>query len=439
MNKKTISKFLVLSLGVFVLAGCGISSVMGPKTTGTGAVPQQTATGTNNSGTCGVSATGASSCAAGAASSTAAQATASSSIFFSQTVGQYKQGTDYLLTFPAGYFVNDPTVSEVTCDFASSCPCIVYDGYTDKDQFCKTIAPSSRQTINGQDFCFETASQGAAGSTYTTYTYTTPTKGSSGTCAALQMVDRETTDCSVYGGQQALIQKCEANKAGVPAVLNKVVSSFQMISSANDQVGQCLAASESSTQAKSSTQIQLKNRQFYPALNSAAALQCFTQFKNNSGANRYFALAQFSRTPTAPDQQLMASSGIAIADFVNGNNYYISFSQPIASALISQLSVLLSSIGVAQPQDKISAADQAELSGQANGSISNVTVMFFKGENTEMIKKDLAEQGITNYNYLIGINAAAIPNITAAQINALLDDNSVQWIEWQTASAVEPD
>jgi len=53
-------------------------------------------------------------------------------------------------------------------------------------------------TINGKDYCVTTASEGAAGTIYTTYTYAVPVL--SGKVAALTFVIGHVTSCTVYSG-----------------------------------------------------------------------------------------------------------------------------------------------------------------------------------------------------------------------------------------------
>jgi hypothetical protein len=205
MNKKYFLKFFALFLGIFILSGCGLPSFF--------SVPQRAPR---------VAPAPVEIPAVVPSVSEPEAAAATSS---SQVIREYKKGIDYILSFPAGYFVADPTVAEISCDFAKVCPCVYDANYQDKNDFCRRIAPSSRE--NG--YCLQKWSEGAAGSIYTSYAYAFALEGAAGRCVALQFTKRFVTSCSVYEGNDANVQKCEAEKAAAPGIINNVVSSFKII------------------------------------------------------------------------------------------------------------------------------------------------------------------------------------------------------------------
>lgn len=143
---------------------------------------------------------------------------------FGQGLREYQKGIDYELDSPADYFIADPKVLEVACDLAQGCPCIVDLGYDDQETFCRTIAPASRQG----EFCVQQWSEGAAGSTYTTYVYTTAARGAADRCASLQFTKRSVTSCLVYEGNEENVKNCEAENAMIGAMVERTVSSLKI-------------------------------------------------------------------------------------------------------------------------------------------------------------------------------------------------------------------
>ena len=210
MNKKIILKFFVLGLGIFLFAGCSIYPFSTSRVPAKVPVPAPTA-----------------------ASSAEQKTTAT--VSFGRAAGELTRGKsygNYQLTFPAGYFNEDPKVLEVTCDFKNSCPCVM--DFADLENTCK-LASSSRVVINAGAACAQQWSGAAAGSTYVTYNYTIPLPGTiagkDNICASLQLVKRFTSDCHVFGGADAAQQtaQCEKEKADAPGIINQVVSSFELI------------------------------------------------------------------------------------------------------------------------------------------------------------------------------------------------------------------
>jgi hypothetical protein len=216
MNKKTISKFFVLGLGIFVMGGCSIYPFSTPNLPRVSPVPvQQTPEVTP-----------------GATTTVNTPApVATSTIVFAQTIREFQEGKDYQLTYTPGYFVDNPKVTEVSCDPShltlETCPCFTNDNFPDKKDFCRNIAPP--EWSNG--YCVQKWDGVAAGSTYTTYTYTTFLPGSTSSCVSMQFVKQFTTDCHVVSGKGAeeFTAQCESEKADAPGIINNIVSSFKMI------------------------------------------------------------------------------------------------------------------------------------------------------------------------------------------------------------------
>jgi hypothetical protein len=213
MNKKTSLAFLVLGLGIFMFSGCSLSAPSARKVAPTpvpkSSKPPSFFVGEPAPETPPV------------VSEPIPTSTVSSS---SQVIREYKEGVDYVLNYPKDYFVETPKVSEITCDFAKECPCVYDPQYLDEKDFCQRLAKPERQ----EKFCVQKWSEGAAGSVYTTYVYTTGLASSSKACASLQFTTRLVNDCQVYEGNDANIKKCEAEKAAEPGIIKNVVSSFEM-------------------------------------------------------------------------------------------------------------------------------------------------------------------------------------------------------------------
>jgi hypothetical protein len=141
----------------------------------------------------------------------------------------YQEGLDYIIDYPPSYFVEPPTVSKIDCDLSKECPCVVAAGYEDKEDFCKRIATSTKQ---GQ-FCVQKWSEGAAGSTYTSYVYAKALASSTNSCVSLSFTKRTVTSCSVYEGDSVKVKNCEAENAMIPAMIERVVSSWKMPASSS--------------------------------------------------------------------------------------------------------------------------------------------------------------------------------------------------------------
>lgn len=142
-------------------------------------------------------------------------------------IRDYKKGIDYELDFPVNYFVDQPKVSEVSCDITKACPCLADPNYTDQNDFCQNIASTSRQG----DVCIQKWSEGAAGSIYTTYVYTKALATSTDRCVALEFTTRMVTSCTVYEGNETNVKNCEAEKAMEPVMIERTVSSLKLLSS----------------------------------------------------------------------------------------------------------------------------------------------------------------------------------------------------------------
>ncbi len=138
---------------------------------------------------------------------------------------EYIEGVDYSLDYPEDYFVENPKVNEVACDFAAKCPCAVEPGYEDVADFCQRIAVPAREG----DMCLQKWSEGAAGSIYTTYLYTKPLPNSSDRCVVLRLVKRTVNSCTVYDGNDPAVKNCEAENEMVPVMIDQVVSSWKLL------------------------------------------------------------------------------------------------------------------------------------------------------------------------------------------------------------------
>ena len=157
----------------------------------------------------------------------------------SEIIKNYKNGKDYSIFFLKDYFVANPTVSEISCNFDQHCPCLVDAGITDiADQasFCQRIPTNTKENIAGQDFCVQAWGDGAAGSIYMNYAYTMKEKNSNDRCIALQFVKRFVNDCQVYSGNDLAIKKCEAEKADAPEIIKTMVASLKMATSSLENI-----------------------------------------------------------------------------------------------------------------------------------------------------------------------------------------------------------
>jgi hypothetical protein len=223
MNKKTIAKFFVIGLGVFIMSGCSVYPFSTPNLPRIEPVPvKQTTTPEVTP----------------VATSTANQpAVASSTIVFAQTIREFQEGKDYSLDYTPGYFFDNPKVTEVACDPShltlETCPCFTNDNFPDKKDFCRSIAPPEWR----DGYCIQKWSGAGLGSTYTTYHYTTFYPGSTSTCLSLQLVKQSTTDCSVIENNSDAVRECESLKASESGVVDGVVRSLKMLASPMDAAG----------------------------------------------------------------------------------------------------------------------------------------------------------------------------------------------------------
>jgi hypothetical protein len=219
MNKKSILKFLILGLGIFVISGCSINQII--SSSAPTQVERQKAT-TSETGICQVGAT--KSCGASTASSTANQATStidtSGWAVFSDPV------LNYTLKYPKGFFWWDPKVETFACDadkFDQSCPYVHVSGISDMPGAIKSgLVKLERKIINGQQFCLQSWSEGAAGTSYANYYYI---NFSQGKCAALELT-KAYPNCDNYNPGPTQDKCNNDNNVVAPETLGAILATF---------------------------------------------------------------------------------------------------------------------------------------------------------------------------------------------------------------------
>jgi hypothetical protein len=209
MTKKTISKFFVIGLGIFVMSGCSVYPFSTPNLPRIETpVPVQQATTTE---------------ATSVATSTVGEVSkidTSGWTVFSDPV------LNYTLKYPKGFFWWDPKVEVFDCDadkFNQDCPYIHVSGISDMPGAIKSgFVKLERKTIAGQQFCLQSWSEGAAGTSYVNYYYI---NFSQGKCATLELT-KAYPNCDNYnpGPDQ---DKCKNdNNVVAPATLDAILASF---------------------------------------------------------------------------------------------------------------------------------------------------------------------------------------------------------------------
>jgi len=131
------------------------------------------------------------------------------------------EGYGFEFKYPEGFFHQEPEVKISDCDnvnFPDECPEIE----TTPAPFPPT---EEKTTINNVPFCLKKTSEGAAGSIYISYYYTTIKDKK---CLTMYLVLRY-TNCGVFGspGEEAY-QECEhENKVTKSETLNQILSTFR--------------------------------------------------------------------------------------------------------------------------------------------------------------------------------------------------------------------
>ncbi|MDD4902134.1 MAG: hypothetical protein PHE24_03280 [Patescibacteria group bacterium] len=228
MNKKTISKFFVLGLGIFVLAGCSVYPFSTPNLPRVAPVPVQQAPEVTPKAT-----------------STGEQAVTSTKIDTSGWEVFSDPVLNYQFKYPANFFPGDgkPVIKLFSCNadqFAQTCPPVAIDGAANIDDLIKNgMVKIGRQDIGGERFCTQTWSEGAAGSSFTTYAYTNVNNGS---CVAVEMTIQYVR-CENYDAGPNRDACLNKNNVVAPATLEAILASFNFyyaVSSSSVSSGQVL-------------------------------------------------------------------------------------------------------------------------------------------------------------------------------------------------------
>lgn len=197
----------------------------------------------------------------------------------------------------------------------------------------------------------------------------------------------------------------------------------------DDKIGKCLFESENKAKEKTDDKIMFKSRQFFPSINIDEAIKCFDFIENDSKRDSYYALVQFTGIPTMKDRELLTSLGINLAGFVHSNGFFVSFSKAINKEEILKLEEPLQYIGFVQFQDKKNSFFNLEPK-DSDEFLTGTKIRFFEGVDYSTIEKILKENGIDSFGFVKSINISII-DATVKQINKLLEENYVQWIEKQ--------
>jgi len=129
-----------------------------------------------------------------------------------------------------------PKMKSIDCDyanFANKCPFVPIEGFTgsEEEAIRQGFAKTERLVINGKPFCLQTMVEGAAGTTYVTYNYTTVRDKK---CLVLSFAVPY-PNCSNYLPisnpeiQKAYDQCKTENEITKPETINQMLSTFRFI------------------------------------------------------------------------------------------------------------------------------------------------------------------------------------------------------------------
>lgn len=137
------------------------------------------------------------------------------------------------MKYPENFFFSEPKITTVDCDylnFSKQCPYIPVSGFNidnEKDleiAIEKGLIKIEKVKINDGDYCLQQLSEGAAGSIYTNYYYTTVKDEK---CIALNLISHD-VNCGVFGSaDEENYKKCEDEKITKSEIFNKITSTFK--------------------------------------------------------------------------------------------------------------------------------------------------------------------------------------------------------------------
>ncbi|MCX6764666.1 MAG: hypothetical protein NTU58_03100 [Candidatus Nealsonbacteria bacterium] len=139
------------------------------------------------------------------------------------------------MKYPENFFFSEPKITTTSCDyldFSKQCPYVPVPGFNienEKDLEAATekgLIKIEKVKINDRNYCLQQSSEGAAGSIYTNYYYTTVKNDK---CISLNLVLYD-INCGVLGSaDEENYKKCEDGKIKKSEILDKIIFTFKFL------------------------------------------------------------------------------------------------------------------------------------------------------------------------------------------------------------------